>query len=94
MRDLILESKAKPAQNLVEGLEQSMTSTGRVVGIEPVRGSSMYRLVYKDIKPGSFPERYSGRYTSLKEAEYDLRSYIKDTWEIAEAHNKSKNKVA
>jgi hypothetical protein len=43
-----------------------------------------------DGKPGSLPERYTGRYTGMTSAEKDLRQFVNDLWEISDKATKKK----
>lgn len=93
MRVLTLENKI--AQTLEQGLELNQTPTGRTLGIDGIRGSSLFRITYQDGKQGTLPDKYAGRYTNAGLALTALQSFIRETWEVAEEHTKTKKtKVA
>lgn len=85
------ESKPVVAMNKAQGLELSMTSTGRQLDVVLAAGSGLWRIAYADGKPGGLPEKYLGRYTSQHIAQEDLDKFIGETWDVADEHTKRKS---
>ncbi len=81
---------AKPmvlvAKNKEEGLQFNQTATGRILGVEAIPGSAFYRIRFVDGKPGSVPDKYTGRYTNTKYAFDDISVLVADTWDEAQKH--------
>jgi len=69
---------------------KNVLPTGRKLGIVPVKGSGHVQITYVDGKPGSLPERYTGRYTGMTSAEKDLKQFVNDLWEISDKATKKK----
>ena len=83
------------ATNKEEGLERCITATGREIGAVPVVGTSLWRVALVDgLHGGQIPAKYSGRYTSYKEACFARDTFVQETWEVAASHTKKRKSVA
>jgi hypothetical protein len=70
------------------------TATGRVVGSKLTDNGSLYHLCYVDGKPGNLPEKYSGLYTSPGQVDVAIRSFVEETFQVAEESiGRAKGKV-
>lgn len=68
--------------------------TGRKIGVIPVRGVTMYQIGYVDGKPGTIPDEYSSKFTSIVYAEREAHRFVSDFWDVSDkASSKPKNKT-
>lgn len=95
MRVQILENELEVpvCKNVAEGLQHGVTSTGRQLGVVTTADHGLWRIRYIDGKPGNLPERLQGRYTGVKFAQFDLDTFVEETWRIAAEKTPKRTKV-
>jgi hypothetical protein len=83
--EVLTREKAQP---------QNILPTGRKIGIQHVKGTSMYKLHYLD-GAGELPDRYKSFYTGISQANKDLKQFVSEFWDISDkASTKKKNAVS
>lgn len=71
--------------------DSTVTATGRKLKVDNIEGTSLYRIRYADGTQGRVPDKYAGNYTSIHLAEHALKTFVDETFKVAEDHIKKKS---
>lgn len=67
-----------------KAIPDNILPTGRKVGPIPVRGTAFFTIGYVDGKAGKVPEEYQGNYTGIRQAEKDIKRFVRELWDVSD----------
>lgn len=92
---MVSEREVPVCKTKQEGLLNSVTATGRQLGVVPAITHGLWQIRYIDGRSGALPEKLQGKYTGQKFAKEDIDNFVSSTWDVvAEALAKAEEKAA